>query len=86
MAVAKKLEYKLLFLWLNQTLNAGDAIANDIQYHQVCWFLAQTKAKIKASSGFLQMSIAIVLHLKRLKFGYNMLEKTDENYNNGTIL
>lgn len=86
MAAAKKLEHKLLFLWLNKTLNAGDAIVNDIQYHQVCWVLAQTKAKIKASSGFLQMFTDIVLHLKCLKFGYNMLEETDTNYNNGTTL
>ena len=48
MAVAKKLEDKLLFLQLNQILNAGDAIANDAQYQHVCWVLAQRKAKIEA--------------------------------------
>ena len=46
LAVAKKLEDKLLFLQLDQILNAGDA--NDVQYQHVCWVLAQRKAKIEA--------------------------------------
>ena len=50
LAVAKKLEYKLLFLRLNQIPNAEDAIANDVQYHRMCWVLAQRKANIEASS------------------------------------
>ena len=49
-AVAKKLENKSPFLQLNQIPNAEDAIANDVQYHWVCWVLAQNKAKIEPSS------------------------------------
>ena len=46
MAVAKKLEDKLLFLQIDQILNAGDA--NDVHYQHVCWVLAQRKAEIEA--------------------------------------
>ena len=42
--VAKKLEDKLLFLRLNQIPNAEDAIADDVEYHRVCWVLLQRKA------------------------------------------
>ena len=42
--VAKKLEDKLLFLRLNQIPKAEDAIADDVEYHRVCWVLLQRKA------------------------------------------
>ena len=42
LAVAKKLEDKLLFLQLNQIPNAVDATANDAQYHRVCCVLTQS--------------------------------------------
>ena len=87
LAVAKKLEYKSLFLRLNQIPNTEDAIANDVQYHRMCWVLAQRKANIEASSpqelevadieiinmveGFLQNSSDIVLDMKSLNFAYN---------------
>ena len=46
LAVAKKLEDKLLFLWLNQILNAEDAIANDVC--AVCvGFLLREKQKLE---------------------------------------
>ena len=50
LAVVKKLENKLLFLWLNQVPKAEDTIANGVQYYQLCCVLSQRKTKIEASS------------------------------------
>ena len=50
LTVAKKLEDKSLFLRLNPIPNAEVATANNVQYHQMCWVLAQRKAKSEATS------------------------------------
>ena len=50
LTVAKKLEDKSLFLRLNPIPNAEVATANNVQYHRMCWVLAQRKAKSEAPS------------------------------------
>ena len=50
LAAAKKLENKLLFLRLNQTPNAEEAVPNNVQCKRVCCVFAQRKTKIEASS------------------------------------
>lgn len=50
LTVAKKLEDKSLFLRLNPIPNAEVATANNVQYHRICWVLAQRKAKSEAPS------------------------------------
>lgn len=47
LTVAKKLEDKSR---LNPIPNAEVATANNVQYHQMCWVLAQRKAKSEAPS------------------------------------
>ena len=42
---AKKIDGKSFFIRLNTLCNAADAVVNDVQYHQRCWFNAQRNAK-----------------------------------------
>ena len=43
--IAGKLEDKSFLLRLNTIPNCNDAVANDVQYHQICWVYAQREAE-----------------------------------------
>ena len=47
LSVSEKLDDKLFYMRLNAIPSADDAIANDVVYHNICWVVAQRKAKPK---------------------------------------
>jgi hypothetical protein len=44
-SIAGKLEDRSFLLRLNTIPNCTDAVANDVQYHQICWVYAQREAE-----------------------------------------
>jgi hypothetical protein len=44
-SIAGKLEDRSFLLRLNTKPNCTDAVANDVQYHQICWVCAQREAE-----------------------------------------
>ena len=43
--VAKKIDDKSFFIRLNTLCDAADAVASDVQYHQLCCLYAQRNAR-----------------------------------------